>query len=91
MNSILIYLIGMIVYLIGIISIECNYKDNKYKIFINKICFMSIMLTIIIILIAKMFKFTDIQYLISGLVILVFPILLVLIKLKIEKSYFIKK
>jgi hypothetical protein len=91
LNSILISLTGLIVYLGEGIFIDCNYKDNKYKRFIKKIGFMSIILTAIIILIAKIFKFNDIQYLISGLVIIVFQIGSVMMKLKIEKSCLIKK
>ncbi len=80
MNDILIFLTGVIIYLIGLIYKACN---HKYKNFIKKICFISFLFSIAIILIGNIFNFSDIKYLIGGILIMIFPIVSTLIKSEI--------
>lgn len=88
MNSILIFLTGMIIYLIGVIHKEC---DKTCKQFISRICNISLLLSIVIIFVAKKLNFSDRGYLISALIIIGTPILIGFIKLKLEKGYLNKK
>ncbi|MDK2564985.1 hypothetical protein QOZ84_15735 [Romboutsia sedimentorum] len=80
MNDILIFLTGVIIYLIGLIYKACN---HRYKNFIKKICLISFLFSTVIILIGNIFDFSDIKYLLGGILIIIFPIISTLIKSEI--------
>lgn len=85
MNSILIFLTGMIIYLIGVIYKQSNDCDKRCKKFISIICNISFVLSMVMIFVAKKLNFSDRNYLISGFIIIVIPISIGFINLNLEK------
>lgn len=53
---------------------KCYEREN---IVVRQISFMSLLLSIVIILIANALKFTDAQYFISGAILIIFPIVFI--------------